>query len=178
MEFRKTFRMELDDYISFNLFHAKKLLLMNILLFIVFVPVLTLLISDSQDYLLVLSVAIFFGIIMASLLTLLNVFLIKRNSKKQYFSTKVMQADTEIIVDGSGIRQTNEFGKLTISWADVFKVIESKKGFYLYISKMQAFVIPKRLVSPEEEKILRGLIDVNLPTKKNRLKTDNINVAI
>lgn len=175
MELRKTFHLELEDYISFNLFHSKKQLLISLLAFIGLVPLFTLAISDSQDHHLVLSVSIILSIVIGILYALLTVFLLKRKLRKQYNSTRLMQAESEIIIDKAGLRQSNEFSNLAISWTDVFKAVESKKGFYLYISKMQAFIIPKHLVSAEEEKILRGLIDINLPSEKNRLKTDNIN---
>lgn len=178
MEFRKTFRVELDDYISFNLFHLRIRLIVNIIVFTLLLPTIMLIVNRSQDYLFLLLASLIFGILISGFMTVINIFSIKRQSKKQYDSTKVMQADNLILIDKSGIQESNEYSQTRISWTDVFKATESKNGFYIYFSKMQAFVIPKRLVSPEEEKILRGLIDVNLPTKKNRLKTDNINVAI
>lgn len=80
-----------------------------------------------------------------------------------------MQASSDIVMDTSGIRESSEYGSTIVQWSDVTKAAESDTAVYIFFSQLQAFLIPKRLISPEEKNVMRELIQCNLPLEKNKL---------
>lgn len=173
MEFRKSYKIELTDYQRYNLFCSKKQLVLMPTLFVVFVPMLILFvfkIDTTLGWVLILIIAVLISAIFAGLMTVLNIVLLKRISKKQYDSSKTIQAENELVIDKTGVRESNIYGNMAIEWTDIFKVAESKHAIYMHISKLQAFIIPKGLLNQQEDSTIRTLARENLPIEKYRLK--------
>ncbi|MCD7971435.1 MAG: YcxB family protein [Candidatus Azobacteroides sp.] len=50
----------------------------------------------------------------------------------------------------------------TSDWSDFYNYMEDKNAFYLFISSVQAYIIPKRYFSNEEIKNVRNLLEKNV----------------
>ena len=168
MEFRKTIKMELNDHLSFSWFVSKKLLILMPVLVFVLVPAFTVLTSDAGTTLLDLLITFCISIVMIGLCILLSKVLLKRNLKKQLDSNRIMQAPNDIVMDDEGVRTSSEFGSANLPWPNIFKAAEGKKAYYVYIAKGQAFIIPKRLITADEEATLQTLVKRHLPPEKVR----------
>ena len=163
MEFRKRFVTTIEDLTSYSIFNIKKFLIPILLLCSAALIILNL--DDMSGWWITLITMI----ITIGLFALLFVVILKRNLKKQYNSNKLMQAENDVIMDEAGLHISAEHGNTNIVWNNVSKAAESKNGFYVYIANMQAFIIPKRLLSAEEEATIRSLIQTHLPPEKNKL---------
>ena len=173
MKFEKRVSFTLDDYISFNLFYMKRRLIVTPVLFIVLFPLAIMLIElmrNSPTWLPMLLTTLIIAIVLAGLMTLFSILSVRRAAKKQYQSSRAMQAGSDIAMDDAGVRETSEYGSTVVKWEDVFKTMESDSAYYVFFSRMQAFLIPKRLITPAEDAALRALICQHVPPEKNRLK--------
>ncbi|MCR5792216.1 MAG: YcxB family protein [Lachnospiraceae bacterium] len=56
-----------------------------------------------------------------------------------------------------------------VKWEDIYKIRESKKCFFLYFSRVQANIIPKKQMTTEQCVEVKKLIVEQLPAKKYRL---------
>jgi membrane protein implicated in regulation of membrane protease activity len=172
MKFEKRVSYTLDDYIAFNLFFMKKRLILTPVLFIILFPLAILvieLIGNSPSWLFMLLTTLIIAIVLAGLMTLFSIFSVRRAARKQYQSSKAMQAGSDLVMDDAGVRETSEFGSMVIKWEDIFKVMESDSAYYVFFSRMQAFLIPKRLISPDEDATLRALIGQHIPAEKDKM---------
>ncbi len=176
MEFRKTIQYTLEDYIAFNFFHLKsRLIWMPVLLVIVFPAIMLAfdLLQGDTAWFMMLIATLVIAVVLAVLMTLINVFSIRHAAKKQFQSSKAMQAQSGIVIDGSGIQESSEYGSSVVKWEDVLKAAESVTAVYIYFSHLQAVLIPKRLITPDEDEALRGLVKDHLPQKKNKIRQNS-----
>lgn len=169
MVFNKDLSLLVDDYIAFNMFHNKKRLIINSLIFILSFTFLAIVISSFRSYKYGY-IFVIIGIITLGLMTFGNISSLKKLSKKQYDSSKAMQAPATVVVNNQKVSETNSFGSTIYEWNDLYQAVESKNAVYIYFSKLQAFVIPKRLLTQQEEATLRQLINENIDPKKNKLR--------
>ncbi len=166
MEFRKTVKLEISDYTAFNFFVLKRVF---ILLPIICVGLSYLLIYRGDPDRSLLSFAVYAVVI--SILALLGFFLLMRHSmKKSFKTTKAMQLPQEVVLDDAGVHASGEFGNTNMSWQDLYRVVEVKKAFYVYLLKMQAVIIPKRLTSADENAVIRSIVKKYLAPNKYRFK--------
>lgn len=166
MEFKKILKLEFSDYSAFNMYTLKRIFIMVPIISIGF----TYLVLFREDYELdVLKFAIYAAVI-TILSPLVFFVLMKYSAKKSFMSAKTMQAPQEVKLNDTGVFTSGEFGNTNIPWQDILKVIEVKKAFYVYLLKMQAFVIPKRLISANENTLIRSIVKKSLPAGKYRLK--------
>lgn len=173
MEFKKKLQFTLKDYITFNLFYMKKRLIWTPILFVLIFPAVSVIISLVQGdstwpNMLIGSLIVI--ILLAGLMTLINIVLILHTAKKQYQSSKAMQAESELTADNAGLREISEYGSTIVKWEDIRKAMESVTAYYLFFSRMQAFLIPKRLITQEEEQTLLTLLYQHLPAEIIKLK--------
>ncbi len=172
MPLRKMIRLTLSDYISFNFFHLKTRLIAMPIALMLIMPVAVIvidLIEYGEVLWLAAIVALIIGAIFAGLIALANTFSIRRAAKKQYDSSKALQTENETTINEDGVRESGEFGSTNVGWSDVFKAAEGRDAYYIFFSRLQAFVIPRRLLSPDEETVLRTLLQRHLAQEKLKL---------
>lgn len=46
------------------------------------------------------------------------------------------------------------FGDVRFKWKDFYKIAQTPNYFYLYLARRTAFIVPKRLLNPEEKALL------------------------
>jgi len=60
-------------------------------------------------------------------------------------------------------------GESKYKWNDFFKVVENKKFILFYLSSNTCFILPKRVIIPDELKELKQIIASKLEKNKNKL---------
>jgi hypothetical protein len=131
------------------------------------------LINRDPAWLAMLLTTLVIALGLAGLITLLNVVSIRSASKKQYQSSKAMQTESELVIDETGLRESSECGSTIVAWEEVIRAEEAPTAYYVFFSRMQAFVITKRLLALREEETLRAFLSAHLPTKKLKLQKGN-----
>ncbi len=58
--------------------------------------------------------------------------------------------------------------KGSLRWEDIFKYLEDKRSFYVYISSLQAYIIPKSFFSGEEQQEIRALLQSRVVSKAKK----------
>ena len=100
---------------------------------------------------------------------------LRKSSKVALETNKLLQKTQCYRIGNEGVEVSSETGKSFIRWNEFYKAIETKYGFALFLSKNQAYIIPKRFLSEESEKIelLRSYLK-NAPTPKEEKKVFGI----
>ena len=166
MKFNKIIQYENKDIVSSRIYAARKeLIILPLLLSIVayFIP------SDkAPQFNWLLFIASFAATAIALFFIMYG--LMVYQAKKTYNTTKPLQIPNEVLLDELGIHRSSDYGNSDFKWEDVYEVIKTKKAIYIYIFKKQIVVIiPKRLITVEEENDLRALLVKNLPNNKVKL---------
>lgn len=78
-------------------------------------------------------------------------FTMKRAFLKSYKTNKLLQKTQSYELNQEGIHITSEFTNSSIKWSDLYKAMNTKMNFLLYLSKQQAYVLPKRCFANTEE---------------------------
>lgn len=78
----------------------------------------------------------------------------KRASRNTLNTNKLLQKTQTYVVNEEGVSITSETGNAFIKWTDFYKTLESKESFLIFISKQQAYIIPKRSLENNQEEIL------------------------
>jgi hypothetical protein len=167
MEFRKKVALTVQDHLDFNLHALRKLLTILLLLFLL-VPLLTLSISEDGNILLTLAVSIIITAAAVIFIFLRTKAAARKNIERDFNTSRLVRAENEIIINDSGLSSSGEFVSLKVGWEDIYRAEESISAFCFYILKMQAVVIPKRLISSEEDSVIRTLITKYIAPNKYR----------
>lgn len=149
------YKLTEEDYVDFNLFHAKNspAVQKQVTMQRIFVPLLYIVLAflaftylDMPSFL-VLSVMFFImGILWAIFYPAYFYRLIKRNAAKMMREGKneaVLGAHKMIFTE-DGLREVSPKGEMSISWSGIETFGEGESGFYLYNSGMSALIIPKK----------------------------------
>jgi hypothetical protein len=73
--------------------------------------------------------------------------------------------EKELIINGSGIIERDDNSESRTNWRGVVKKIETKEYFYLYLSTVQAVIIPKSCLNSEQTESLRMILAEHLSLK-------------
>lgn len=157
-------RLELKDYILFNYYFNKKMLTQ--------VTVIGLIFLFSMIYLSFYShgsinptVMNFIYLIVAFILV--SYFLVYYRAKKVWDSSSLITETKHYSFDEEGLSTESQTSSSKIGWDKIYKVIETKKLLLIYISNMQAFIIPKRLLDKDQ---YMSLISFVQKVEKKHLK--------
>lgn len=153
-------KIELDDYIKFNFYCQKKMLISIVLfsliifLFIIYkgggsVP--------GKEFLVII-------IFLTYVFSLTNN--MKKKFKKIFISDKLLQEECEYIFGKTSFIEKTLRGEVTIKYSDVVKVVENKNAIYIFISEIRCYIIPKRYITQEEQKKIIEMIDLGMNVKK------------
>lgn len=151
-----------QDYINFNIDHAKKAsaLKKNILMQRILGPIIfslfPFIIRMYTEILMWYWVTIF-GILSVSWYVFYPKYFnweMARRLKKMLKegNNENILIQRKIRLSEQGILETSPIGETNISWSQVDKVEETDEYIYIYISSISAHIIPKRVFSDEDEK--------------------------
>lgn len=174
MELKKTYISHEQDYYRLNLYYAKKRYLgLNAIMF-VFMLIIVFLSFDFSAagnmmipyiILVVVCVSAFIGLLYA-----INILILRTICKRQYRSSKALQAEAEITINDEGILKISSVQTSMIKWPDVYKACEDKYAIYFFESKLMAVILPKVLLDTQEIVQLKTLASKYLDSKQNRFK--------
>ena len=171
MRFQKEFKIELSDYVDYNISNNRRGLIASPVLLLLTLPWICYYIIDSAlSFGIVISICYAATIIFVALMMLFVLLSLKRVSYRQFYSSKTLQIIGTLTLDDSGIEQYNSLGRIKFDWQDIYKTSESARSIFIYCSKFQAAIIPKRILSTEEVTSLRQIIITNLDSRKNKLR--------
>lgn len=102
--------------------------------------------------------------VMAALFTVVQPLQMKMKAAQQIKKNPIFQEFLHYVVNKKNITVSQKGESTTLEWQSVRKVVESKKAFYLYMTVMNANVIPKgqmeeetinqfRMIAKENKKI-------------------------
>lgn len=150
-----------QDYIDFNVFHAKnskavqkQVTLQRVLVPIIYV-VLSILMSAFLDitFLIIFIPFLLVGILWFLYYPAYFYRLIKRNSTKMMREGKndAVLGTHKMIFTEEGLREVSPKGEMTVSWSGIEEFSEGDTGFYLYNSGLSALIIPKKELGNSEK---------------------------
>ncbi len=138
-------RITLEDYRDWNL----NLIFTTRLMFLSLVILIFMLLSLSFSFLAGRSIGYFMGTfapvigIFAAFVILLSV-MTYINAKKMYDSDKLIQEEQTYAIDTEAINTTTNYSSSRITWDKIYRVTADKKYICVYLSKMRAFLLPKK----------------------------------
>ena len=148
MSLKLKYKMTEEDYISFNKYVIKK---QNIIAtIIVAISFAIILISAEQS--------LIYAIPFILIYILLCEIDIKIRCRKIYRNSKNMQEEAEITIDEKEIIEKSESSTSVFKTENLNKCCQNKKYYYLFKSKVEAYVIPKKILSEEEKQKLEEII--------------------
>lgn len=96
---------------------------------------------------------------------LLTYILLIGKARKNFRSNKIASRKFTYVIDEDGISHSSDISKTKIDWTDIVRVIKSKKTIALYVSKNQAFILPREKVGKDNCLILNEIISKKVFTK-------------
>ncbi|AZN39360.1 YcxB family protein [Paenibacillus albus] len=163
MLFKGVYTLSLKEYRAFTLYHQRnQLRFYPVFIFLVFSV--TVLFSGGHISDWAYFVPIGVGVAVAvSLLSYLSVIF---RTHRVYKSNKIIQKDQTIELSERGLHLTSVNSTSWIEWTDVYKAVESKSQYLIYISKNQAVVVPKEKVDHIK---LSAVLQTFMDAKKLRI---------
>lgn len=77
------------------------------------------------------------------------------SARRQYESYKLVQKTCRMIFSEDGFEAGNDGFTTTVNFSELYRIIETKTNFYLYVSRQQAFGVVKENASEELMELLR-----------------------
>lgn len=174
MQYQGKFTIGRKENIRYNLFvTGSRFLFMTVLVFVVIALMLGVTTygqTKSIQQALIRALPMALG--GAALFVVLNTVMMVFRINKAYKSKTAYEFTQDITIDGQGVHATSERGSALLAWEKIAKVAESGKTFYLFLSKTQAYVLPKyQMKNPEAEAAqVRELLRSHLDAKILKLK--------
>jgi hypothetical protein len=82
-------------------------------------------------------------ILIAALFTIINPIMLYFKAAKQVKLTPMFQYSLDYKVNAEGIFVRLKEEETTLDWADIYKIVETRKDFYFYMSFNRAHILPK-----------------------------------
>ncbi|HEY9062307.1 MAG TPA: YcxB family protein [Pseudobacteroides sp.] len=159
-------KMLFEDIKAYYFYHYGKKVL-GYFIFLIFTVVATFFFRGYQKgdrfdvYMLLISIIL--GIIISSVFSSLYILYLLWYGKRLLKSNKLFRYEQTYIFDDEGIFNKSEIGEAKIKWKDFYKAAETKKAFIIYVSRYQAFIIPKREIKENQGiQYIRNLLKSSL----------------
>lgn len=110
-------------------------------------------------------------LILISVLFLIGIPLIfKRSATNAFKTNKLLQKTQKYEISDDGIEVSSESGRGFVKWDEIYKATETKDSFLFFISKQQAYAIPKRFLNGDAQSIeyLRKFIKLAPVAKEDK----------
>lgn len=90
-------------------------------------------------------------IVLSLLFTIVQPVQLLMKAKRQVTSQEIFKTPIiyNLCKDGLVVRQGEQ--KVSVSWDDISKIVETRKAFFLYTSPVRAFIFPKHLIDDTKE---------------------------
>lgn len=167
----KNIKIKLSDYRHFFFQHTFKYqpvrkITFFIIMFAIFLLVLFFSMRYNMNFLFYVSMIVIALFSFSFLIILILSFQINKN----FTSNKLLQDELNYTINNEyfEVHSINTNSKLT--WDKIYKVAESKHLFAIYISKAQAFLLPKHHLNTDQYNTIKNIIKNALPEKKLAIK--------
>ncbi len=97
-------------------------------------------------------------LMMASLFTIIQPLQMKLKAAKQISSNPFFKEALHYRINEKGMTVSQNLEATTVEWNSIRKVVETKRAFYVYMTVMNANVIPKNQLAIEQVEVLQGLV--------------------
>ncbi|MCL1920153.1 MAG: YcxB family protein [Kiritimatiellaeota bacterium] len=157
MEVNVTVNQHLNEYMRFNFYHGQKTVM-------IWLPLMCL-----AGFCICHTLC---GALIVGGLWLLPVFLITFLRTRRAWKTNALRGvSADYTFSDAGFRSESEAGTFNCGYDKLFKVCESKAAFYVYLSSLQAIIVPKRCFENTDDiRVLREIFVRNMDKKKLRLR--------
>lgn len=108
--------------------------------------------------------------LISSLALLFSIRNIHLKSKRIYNSDEQLQQDYYFIFTDRGICIESKYNTSIIRWNDVYKAVEMKDTFAVYLEKNQFLIMPKRFFDEAGSRTFKDIAVRNMPLKKVKWK--------
>lgn len=174
MQFHGVFKIGRKENIHYNLFVSQsRLILMTVLVFVLIALMLGVTNygqtrSLPDTLLFALPMALAGSLLFIVINGVMMIFRINKNYKNK----TAYDFTQDITIDEEGVHAASERGDALLRWKNIELVRESGKTFYLFMSKTQAYVLPKyQLEDPEADAAkIRALLRKHLDAKILKIK--------
>jgi predicted signal transduction protein with EAL and GGDEF domain len=153
MEFRFSGQINFDDYVRFNKFMLKNILLIRMVAFII-----TLIIVGIFSGIFDLKNGISFGattIVMiftfVLIVYMISIIFSKKRYKKMFKSNKTIGEKCDFFIDEKSMIISSESGSSILNEEKIYKIIIDKDSIYIFLAMNMAKIIKKRFFEDEEE---------------------------
>lgn len=174
MQFHGVFKIGRKENIRYNLFVSQtRLIVMTVVVFVliaVMLGVTDFVRTRSLGDTLLFSLPLALG--GSVLFIVLNAVMLIFRVNKSYKEKTAYEFTQDITIDESGVHATSERGSALLEWSKIEKVREAGHAFYLFLSKTQAYVLPKYQLANRSEDAaqIRALLRQHLDAKLLKLK--------
>lgn len=90
-------------------------------------------------------------------------------SKQQIKKSEVLQNALHYIVDEEGIHTSQKEAAADLPWDAVYRIVSTGKYVFLYSSRINAYIIPRKQIE-QEYKTIRQLASEHLPKYRFKMK--------
>ena len=154
---------DLFRFSLYKLFFSKKNYFLKIIFFLILIVPLGLSISFHTFQFLITTCPIFLIIITYYALLILLLYFGSRKRKIPIF--------VKYFLLGDKIKYICQYGDAEIEWENIYVVKQTRKTYYLFISKTQALIVPKNNMTESHKLLLEEIIKTyKLKVKKNKRK--------
>lgn len=136
---------------------ANRIVAILIFIFALIFP-LVLMYRDDEYSLLTYGLVLVAEIIVVSIFGFLNYAFTVWRIKRIYKTNHLLPSEHHFVINNKDISTSSEQGNLNIQWNQAYKILKDKYGFYILISSIQGFIIPKRALTKEQENFMDGII--------------------
>lgn len=93
---------------------------------------------------------------------------LKSSAKRSVESSDFKNNERQYIFSNQGIEVKEDEETSITSWQEIYKVVDTKHNFQIYVGSLQAYLIPKRCFGEDNEKmnLLRNIFTSNLAENK------------
>ena len=78
--------------------------------------------------------------------------------KAYYYSKKDLNEEIELIINEEQVIEKTIYSELTMKISEFYKIKHNKKYYFLYISKFEAIILPKRYVDEKQQERLNKIL--------------------
>ena len=160
-------RLDLKDYILFNYYFNKKMLTQVTIIGLILL--FSLIYSSFYGHGSINPTVMKFIYLIVAFI-FVSYFLVYYRAKKVWDSSSLISETRHYSFDEEGLSSESQTSSSKIEWDKIYKVTETKKLLLIYISNMQAFIIPKRLLDKNQ---YISLISFVQKVDKKQLKIKN-----
>lgn len=96
----------------------------------------------------------------------LNLYL---RSKRQFLMSKELQAPLHYVIDETGIHTSQKDATADLPWEQVYKLVSTKSGIFVYSNRVNAYIIPKNQIEGQYE-AFREIAEAHLPKYRYKMK--------